>query len=103
VSYMAYMFVLITKKPKNMTDVYVSLSFLFSLLLWKLITHLQLVIKYAVIVNVVFFDGALNFQNAGEILVNRHPHITVGSITEQILTLFSYNALKKTIHVKDIC
>ena len=40
------------------------------------------------IVDLVFFDGASNVQNAGRILASTHPRITVGHGAEHVVSLF---------------
>ena len=43
---------------------------------------------YSGLVDLVFFDGASNVQNAGEILQAFNPCITVGHGTEHVVSLF---------------
>jgi hypothetical protein len=44
--------------------------------------------KYSGLVDLVFFDGASNVQNAGEILRAFNPRITVGHGAEHVVSLF---------------
>ena len=39
-------------------------------------------------INLVFFDGATNVQNAGKILAALHRHISVGHGAEHVVSLF---------------
>ena len=44
--------------------------------------------KCAGIVDLVFFDGASNVQNAGQLLQVKFPRITVGHGAEHVVSLF---------------
>ena len=44
--------------------------------------------KYSGLIELVFFDGASNVQNAGEILRAFNPRITVGHGAEHVVSLF---------------
>ena len=46
------------------------------------------------IVDLVFFDGASNVQNAGELLKVKFPRITVGHGAEHVVSLFSVTFTK---------
>jgi hypothetical protein len=61
-------------------------------------------LRHTGIVDLVYFDGAKNVQNAGLILAAKHPHITAGHGAEHAVSLFfsnvfnctkEYNALSK--------
>ena len=47
------------------------------------------------IVDLVFFDGASNVQNAGELLRVKHPRITVGHGAEHVVSLFFSDVYNK--------
>lgn len=51
--------------------------------------------KHKGIVDLVFFDGASNVQNAGKILQARHPRITVGHGAEHVVSLFFADVFTK--------
>lgn len=48
------------------------------------------------IVDLVYFDGAKNVQNAGLILAAKHPCITVGHGAEHVVSLFFSDVFKRT-------
>jgi hypothetical protein len=48
------------------------------------------------IVDLVYFDGAKNVQNAGHILAATHPRITVGHGAEHVVSLFFYDVFNRT-------
>ena len=45
--------------------------------------------------DLVFFDGASNVQNAGRILSARYPRITVGHGAEHVVSLFFSDVFNK--------
>jgi hypothetical protein len=47
------------------------------------------------IVDLVFFDGASNVQNAGQLLRVRYPRITVGHGAEHVVSLFFKDVYEK--------
>lgn len=47
------------------------------------------------VVDLVFFDGATNVQNAGKILAAMHPRISVGHGAEHVVSLFFSDVFKK--------
>jgi hypothetical protein len=49
------------------------------------------------IVDLVFFDGAINVQNADEILRAFNPRITVGHGAEQVVSLFFADVYTKKV------
>ena len=70
--------------------------------LFLLVTNIILVFlinlqnkKYKGIVDLVFFDGASNVQNAGKILAARYPRITVGHGAEHVASLFFADVFTK--------
>ena len=48
------------------------------------------------IVDLVYFDGAKNVQNAGLILAAKHPRITVGHGAEHVVSLFFSDVFNRT-------
>lgn len=48
------------------------------------------------IVDLVYFDGASNVQNAGLILAAKHPRITVGHGAEHVVSLFFSDVFNRT-------
>ena len=50
------------------------------------------------IVDLVFFDGASNVQNAGELLRVKYPRITVGHGAEHVVSLFFKDVYEKVIN-----
>ncbi len=46
-------------------------------------------------VDLVFFDGATNVQNAGKILAALHPRISVGHGAEHVVLLFFSDVFRK--------
>lgn len=53
------------------------------------------------IVDLVYFDGAKNVQNAGLILAAKHPCITVGHGAEHVVSLFFSDVFKRTRNTVD--
>ena len=54
------------------------------------------------IVDLVFFDGASNVQNAGELLRVKHPRITVGHGAEHVVSLFFSDVYKKASRIQNL-
>ena len=55
------------------------------------------------IVDLVFFDGASNVQNAGELLKVKFPRITVGHGAEHVVSLFFSDVYKNVSYVHGLC
>jgi hypothetical protein len=54
------------------------------------------------IVDLVFFDGASNVQNAGQILQAFNPRITVGHGAEHVVSLFFSNVYRKILEFQKL-
>jgi len=54
------------------------------------------------IVDLVFFDGASNVQNAGELLRVKYPRITVGHGAEHVVSLFFKDVYDKVTDIHDV-
>jgi len=53
-------------------------------------------LRHTGIVDLVYFDGAKNVQNAGLILAAKYPRITVGHGAEHVVSLFFSDVFKRT-------
>ena len=54
------------------------------------------------IVDLVFFDGASNVQNSGELLRVKHPRITVGHGAEHVVSLFFSDVYNKASEIWNV-